>query len=159
MDKLSKKNFTKLVELAPIISIDLVVMNEKQQILVGKRKNEPAKGTWFIPGGRVYKNEKLEKAFLRISESELGIRIEYNDAILVGLYDHFYNRSMYDESITTHYISATHCIVLEKNNLLNLPKDQHQDYRWICLEAFESDISVHKLSKLFLENLTKMILN
>ncbi len=53
--------FKIVVENTPLFAIDLVVINSKQQILLGKRVNAPAKDYWFVPrGGRVYKNETLE---------------------------------------------------------------------------------------------------
>jgi colanic acid biosynthesis protein WcaH len=62
---LSKQNFKQLVELGPLISIDLVLLNQANQVLVGLRKNAPAKNFWFVPGGRVFKNELLAQAFDR----------------------------------------------------------------------------------------------
>jgi len=75
---LSSEDFKLVVQSAPLFSIDLVVLNEKNQILVGKRKNAPAKGYWFVPGGRVFKNEPLAEAFARITRTELGIEFEYS---------------------------------------------------------------------------------
>lgn len=52
------------------------MLNEKNQILLGQRKNAPAKDDWFVPGGRVLKNEPLEQDFKRVSKNELGLEIE-----------------------------------------------------------------------------------
>lgn len=49
--------FETVVASAPLISIDLLVENEQGQYLLGLRKNRPAQGYWFVPGGRVQKNE------------------------------------------------------------------------------------------------------
>jgi colanic acid biosynthesis protein WcaH len=58
---LSLSHFKDLIENAPLVSIDLIV-RQREGILLGKRVNRPAQGFWFVPGGRVYKNESL--AFL-----------------------------------------------------------------------------------------------
>jgi colanic acid biosynthesis protein WcaH len=78
IEKLSKENFLKLVELGPLISIDLVVNDEQCRILVGERVNQPARGYWFVPGGCILKGETLEVAFRRLTECELGKVFEIN---------------------------------------------------------------------------------
>ena len=74
-----------------MFAIDLVVVNHSNEILVGERFNTPAKGSWFVPDGRVYKNESLEEAFKRISKAELEFQIERDQTCLLGLFDHFYD--------------------------------------------------------------------
>ena len=154
---LNEQDFKHLIKNAPLFAIDLVVLNEQSQILLGQRKNAPAKGYWFVPGGRVFKNESLEQAFKRISTTELGIEIERNQAFmpngvwLLGLYDHFYHDSMFGEETDTHYINATHLIRLNEIQIPNLPTEQHRDYRWQNINEIEQDKTVHKFSKTFLE--------
>lgn len=70
--------FKTIVNYAPLISIDLIVYNSKSEVLLGKRINPPAKNYYFVPGGRVYKNEKIADAFDRICQSELGCEIEFS---------------------------------------------------------------------------------
>jgi len=48
--KLGRDEFAEVVKRAPLASIDLVVKNSRREMLVGLRKNEPAKGFWFVPG-------------------------------------------------------------------------------------------------------------
>jgi colanic acid biosynthesis protein WcaH len=134
-----------------------VVLNEHNQILLGQRKNAPAKGYWFVPGGRVFKNESLEQAFKRISKAELGTEIERNQAWLLGLYDHFYRDSVFGEDIDTHYINATHLIKLNNAEISNLPTEQHQSYRWQNMNEIEQDDTVHKYSKIFLPTLKQRL--
>jgi colanic acid biosynthesis protein WcaH len=40
---------------------------------MGWRGNDPARGTWFVPGGRIRKNEKIADAFERIIRTETGL--------------------------------------------------------------------------------------
>ncbi|MGO3406058.1 GDP-mannose mannosyl hydrolase [Marinomonas sp.] len=148
---LSSEEFKLVVQSAPLFSMDLVVLNEKNQILVGKRKNAPAKGYWFVPGGRVFKNEPLTDAFGRISHTELGHKFDYLSAKQLGLYDHFYDDSVFGEDISAHYINAPFLIKLPSTVFLNLPKEQHQAYRWIGVGDLLSDETVHRFSKVFSE--------
>jgi len=144
--------FKQVVENSPLFAIDLFVLNEQNQILVGQRLNAPAKGYWFVPGGRVYKNESLENAFMRISQDELGMTLERNQACQLGLYDHFYENSFFSENISTHYINATHVIRLSQQ-ISTLPKSQHNNYLWLAIDEVDKDKRVHQYSKVCLPEL------
>jgi colanic acid biosynthesis protein WcaH len=69
---LDKETFSTVIESTPLVSIDLVIKNQQGQALLGQRLNRPAKGFWFVPGGRVLKNESLAAAFKRLTLDELG---------------------------------------------------------------------------------------
>ncbi len=149
---LDVEKFKNIVISAPLFAIDLVVLNEFNKILLGKRKNAPAKDYWFVPGGRIYKNESIEYAVQRISFTELGIELNYNDLEFLGLFEHFYNDSYFGPDISTHYINATHSIKL-KQSQMNLPNEQHEKFRWFSIDEISNEMSVHRYSKVFLKNL------
>ena len=148
---LNEQDFKHLVKNAPLFAIDLVVLNEQNQLLLGKRNNPPAKGYWFVLGGRVFKNESLEFAFERICQTELGLVYPYKQAKLLGLYDHFYQDSVFGNETDTHYINAPYRINLHHTQGLNLPMEQHHAYRWLSLDKLEHDVTVHPNSKIFME--------
>ncbi|WP_319558016.1 GDP-mannose mannosyl hydrolase [Thiomicrorhabdus sp.] len=155
-NKLPLSDFKQVVKNAPLFAIDLVVVNESRQLLVGKRINSPAKGYWFVPGGRVYKNESLERAVNRIAESELGCAIDRKQLTFLGLFDHFYHDSFFDGEVSTHYINAAHLVFLNEKSI-NLPTEQHDSYRWIDIDKLDCDCDVHNYSKVFLPELIKYI--
>ena len=68
MSFLSQEVFTTVIDSTPLISIDLVVENEHGELLFGLRNNRPARGFWFVPGGRILKNETLDAAFERLTK-------------------------------------------------------------------------------------------
>jgi len=70
--KIDKKHVLEIIEATPLVSIDLVIRNPSNKVLLGKRNNRPAMGYWFVPGGRIFKNETINQALKRISEVELG---------------------------------------------------------------------------------------
>ena len=72
---LSQEDFATVVRSTPLISIDLIVENERGEFLLGKRTNRPAQGFWFVPGGRVQKDETLANAFERLTLAELGLQL------------------------------------------------------------------------------------
>jgi colanic acid biosynthesis protein WcaH len=127
---LSKQRFSQVIESTPLVSIDLVVVDESGQALLGERLNRPAQGFWFVPGGRILKNEKLENAFARLTLEELGREFKLSQATLMGPYTHFYDDNVFDNGFTTHYVAIAYRLIVARSEL-NLPMDvQHSRYHW-----------------------------
>lgn len=49
--QVGKERFRTVIASTPLVSIDIVISDLAGRILMGKRRNDPAKGTWFVPGG------------------------------------------------------------------------------------------------------------
>jgi len=64
---LADSEFANAVNALPLVSVDLVVVNPTGQILLGLRRNAPARHWWFTPGGRVRKNEPLSACLRRVA--------------------------------------------------------------------------------------------
>jgi len=141
---LEQELFSSTIEHTPLISIDLVVENSQGEVLLGKRINEPAKGYWFVPGGRVFKDETLDAAFERIAKEELGLNAKRSDAEFLGVYEHFYTNNVFNDNFSTHYIVLGHKIISDEKLSLN---NQHEAYKLFSQkELLESD-DVHKYTK------------
>jgi len=82
--------FSSIVRHAPLVSIDLVIRNPRGEILVGFRRNRPAQGYWFVPGGRIGKGERIAEAFARITRGELGTEHRIENAVFLGVFEHIY---------------------------------------------------------------------
>jgi len=67
---LSHAEVDTVIRLAPLIAIDLIIRDARDQVLLGLRKNEPARGCYFVPGGMIVKNERLADAFARLAKNE-----------------------------------------------------------------------------------------
>ena len=141
VSKLSRDDFQHVVQNAPLVSIDLIVENEVGEYLLGLRKNAPARGYWFVPGGRVYKGETLSTALERTSETELGITVSMAEGRFLGLYEHFYEENALNApGFGTHYVVAAFWV---KYTGKVLPTAQHSDYRWLSAEEILEDPLVH----------------
>ena len=141
---LSKDIFSSVVQHTPLVSIDLLVESSDGKILLGKRLNQPAKNFWFVPGGRVFKDETLDVAFSRTVEAEIGLDIKRKESDFYGLYEHFYNNNVFDDTFSTHYIVLAHKIAVDCELKLN---NQHEAYRWFTKEELLGSKSVHKYTK------------
>lgn len=103
---------------------------KQNQILLGQRKNAPAKDYWFVPGGRVQKNETLDAAFLRLTAEELGITMERRHAEFKDVYEHFYQDSVFGEEVSTHYVVLAYELKLNSHSV-ELDNKQHSDLLWL----------------------------
>ena len=65
--------YTQIAPLRPVACVDLVVEDERERILLIKHANEPVKGQWWFPGGRVLLLETLEQGAMRKLKDECGL--------------------------------------------------------------------------------------
>ncbi|GAA0856833.1 GDP-mannose mannosyl hydrolase [Aliiglaciecola litoralis] len=147
---LAENTFKTVIASTPLISIDLVVRNAKQQILLGYRNNRPAQGYWFVPGGRIYKNESMDAAFLRLTEQELGVKVERSHAAFLGPFEHFYEDYVFGAETSTHYVVLGYELILDLD-IAHLPQQQHSQYQWFDRQDLLNRKDVHKHSKWYLE--------
>ncbi|WP_417225866.1 GDP-mannose mannosyl hydrolase [Amphritea sp.] len=147
---LDQATFTTIIESTPLISIDLVVENAAGEVLLGLRNNKPAQGFWFVPGGRVLKNETLDCAFHRLCQEELGIELARQQADFLGPFEHFYDDCVFDDAISTHYVVLGYRLHLDLV-IDFLPQQQHNQYAWFAQDEMLQSDKVHVHSKWYLD--------
>jgi colanic acid biosynthesis protein WcaH len=141
--------FAQVVRLAPLVSIDLIIRDSNRKVLVALRTNEPAKGLYFIPGGRIRKDETIEAAFVRILKAETGCRVPFQDAQYRGVYQHFYSTNRYGlDGFGTHYVALAYELQLGYRSAVTLD-DQHSEHRWMSEEELKAAPDVHNNTKAF----------
>jgi ADP-ribose pyrophosphatase YjhB (NUDIX family) len=89
--RLPREEFARVVRLTPLVSIDLVVRNAASETLVGWRRNRPARDSWFVPGGRIGKDERIAVAFARLAREELDADLRFEQARFLGVFEHLYD--------------------------------------------------------------------
>ena len=150
---LDKAQFQQIVAATPLISLDLIVRNAQGQVLLGRRLNRPAQGCWFVPGGRVRKDERLDAAFLRLTQEELGVATSRELACFLGPYEHFYADNFSGDDFTTHYVVLGYELAWQGKQDA-LPVSQHDQYRWFDVGELLQESSVHQHTKdYFLERM------
>jgi colanic acid biosynthesis protein WcaH len=149
--KLDRLKFIEIVKDTPLVSFDLIVRNMQNEVLVGLRINSPAKNYWFVPGGRILKNEHLDGAFKRITQEELGTSFDRQNTEFKGVFQHIYKDNFAEEpGFGTHYIVLSYEIKLSEK-LATLPKNQHREYKWLKTDAILKSQKVHKYTKAYFE--------
>lgn len=148
--RLDVQTFQTVVAHTPLISIDLIIENYQDQVLLGQRLNKPAQNYWFVPGGRILKDETMAQAFARLTKMELGIELQLSQAELIGPFEHFYSNNYFNDQFTTHYVVLGYRIKCEIN-ILTLPDEQHGKYKWFDKEALINSNDVHHHTKLYFQ--------
>lgn len=146
--KLSKDRFNSVVRDTVLVSLDLLVVNEKEEILLGKRCNSPARGYFFVPGGRIHKGESPVMALARISRDEIGTELRKEDVSLHGTYHHVFPDNFFeDPSIpTTEYVVLA-CLFRPGPSFVAKPDSQHNDMRFFPIGVLAEHPEVHAYTK------------
>ena len=150
---LTLAQFSDACRALPLVSLDLVITTTEGKLLLGKRNNAPARNFWFTPGGRIRKNEALADAKSRIAHDELGLPASvWQRAILMGVWDHFYQDSAFSPEVSTHYVNLPHWLKIgdDEKRLLQLPQgpeEQHSNWHWFNLTEIENNEAIHQYAR------------
>ena len=146
---LSNANLSEIIRLTPIPSIDLVIRDTGDRVLLGLRTNEPAKCQYFVPGGRIWKDERLTDAFARILTNETNLVYPFEEARLIGVYEHFYEINRFgDPSYGTHHIALGYEIRMSDHVGLK-PDSQHSELTWWTESTLLASGRVHEYTKCY----------
>lgn len=133
------KEYQKIIESVPIVCVDAVIINDNNEYLLVKRQNEPLKGEYWVPGGRVLKNESLRDAIKRKMKQELGI--ELNVEKLLGYFEDFYEKTHFEVSNGLHVISFVFLVKSKDQKKFIL---DYQSNEWI----WSKDLPIKLVNKL-----------
>lgn len=117
---LGKELFLFASTLTPIVNVDLLVTNEKQQILLSWR-NDPHSGNgWHIPGGCIRFKEKMEERIQKTAQEEFGTPVQtIGEPIQVfEIFSDEYREGVIDQCERAHFITLVyHCRFLKEFQL------------------------------------------
>lgn len=159
MKKLDIATFQAIVLSVPLVSVDLLLVRRGTEALLGLRANRPAQACWFVPGGRIYKNEPIRAALVRVADQELGlgaalISRQLNSQFL-GVFEQFYSDCFSgEEGITTHYVSMVHILAVQEDFALPTSDEQHLMLRWWPISEAIASPDVHQYCKDYLLKFT-----
>ena len=110
----------------PIPTVDTIIQ-KYSQILVIRRKKEPFKGLFSIPGGFVNEGERVEDAAKREVKEETSLDIELVD--ILGVYSEP-NRDPRGHMMSTVFIGE----ISPNNKVEALAQDDAAEIKWMNLE-------------------------
>lgn len=125
--------YSRIRRIMPLVCVDLVVVNGEGQLLMVRRKNEPAMGEWWFPGGRVLFGEARIDAARRKLREECGLAAErLQELFTADCILHFAEESSH--AVTTFYRADI------RDPLVSLD-DQSVEYSWKTLEDWKGILS------------------
>lgn len=118
----------------PIACVDIAIIARGSVLLV-KRNDPPAKGEWWLPGGRVYKGETMRQTAKRKAQEEVGIECH------VGPIIHTAETIFPDgpEGIPVHSINSCFMLYPINANFEVKLDNHHSDYAW-CGSGHSNDL-------------------
>ncbi|KYK21913.1 ADP-ribose pyrophosphatase [Thermoplasmatales archaeon SG8-52-2] len=124
---------------SPKLTVDGIVLSDGKILLI-KRKNDPFKGKWALPGGFVEYGEKVEDAVLREIFEETSLKTSINK--IFGVY------SDPNRDPRGHTVSIVYLLDIIGGNLKG--SDDASDAKFFKLEelpdlSFDHDIIIKKL--------------
>ncbi|MCJ7423678.1 NUDIX hydrolase [Candidatus Bathyarchaeota archaeon] len=115
----------------PLVGVGAVIIKDGR-LLLEKRKNDPGRGKWSIPGGLVELGESLEQTVLREVKEETGLEVEQPEHIdVVDNIDR-------DESgrIRYHFVILDYYVRV-RGGSANAVSDA-EELRWVALDLVET---------------------
>jgi 8-oxo-dGTP diphosphatase len=122
----------------PVVGVGVVVICDGK-ILLEKRKYEPGKGKWSIPGGLVELGENVEQTVIREVKEETGLEVKKPEHIDVV------DNVVRDENgeVKYHFVIIDYFVKL-KGGTLKAASDA-EELNWVPL----SDVEKYDLTKTF----------
>jgi 8-oxo-dGTP diphosphatase len=114
----------------PVVGVGAVVICDGK-ILLEKRKNEPGKGKWSIPGGLVELGETVEQTVIREVKEETGLEVEKPEHIDVV------DNVVRDDNgeIKYHFVIIDYFVKL-KGGTMKAMSDA-EELRWVTFDEVE----------------------
>ena len=126
---ISYPDYCHIQSVVPILCVDAVIIHEKRCLLL-RRRNHPARGQLWFPGGRLYKNEMITAAALRKAFEETRLRCEFQSILSVE--ETLFPRA---QDMTTDSHTVNVCCHLIVKGVPDVRLDnQHEYFQWVDKE-------------------------
>lgn len=117
----------------PIACVDIALVSHGKVLLV-KRNDAPAKGQWWVPGGRVLKGEMMVATAKRKALDEVGVRVH------VGPIVHT-DETIFDDGpggIAVHSINSCFFVYPADPDFAPVLDSHHENCKWV--NEIEADL-------------------
>lgn len=111
----------------PCVTADIIVENEKNEVLLIRRAKEPFRGMYALAGGHMdYGIETVQNTAVRELKEETGLVSKIEDLELLGIYSHP------KRDPRGHYVTAVY--VVKKYSGVLLAADDADDARFFPID-------------------------
>lgn len=122
------------------VSVDAVVFGYDQEkgvsVLLIKRKNEPFKKMWALPGGLVLNDETLDKAVTRELKEEAGIDVNYLEQL--------YSFGSPDRDPRNYVVSVSYFALVRPQDYKLMAQTDAEDVGWFSTKKLPKLAFDHK---------------
>lgn len=120
---IDKELYSKIHELLPISCLDIVIIDDGKVLLV-KRNRKPAEGQYWLPGGRILRNESFADAAKRLVLGETGLHI--NAVETLGVDNLIFTDDPFGHGQGTHTVTVvTKCVPVTTDVKVDGNHDNH----------------------------------
>jgi len=133
----------------PLVGIGAVIVCESK-ILLEKRKNEPGRGKWSIPGGLVDLGEHLEQSVIREVKEETQLNVY--DPELIDAVD---NVTVDDDGKVRYHFVIIDYFVKLKGGTIKASSDA-EELQWTPFEEVENHVLTETFREFFVRNRSKL---
>ncbi|MDE2040070.1 MAG: NUDIX domain-containing protein [Elusimicrobia bacterium] len=125
--RIAEKAYREICRRVPIACVDVVVAC-RGSFLLGLRAQSPARGRWFLPGGRILKGERLAWAASRKLADELGLRAAPSRFRFLAVDETMFQGP--SQGGSKHTINVVFALRLARRPRLRLDLRQNSRARW-----------------------------
>ena len=118
----------------PICTVDVVLFDrDSTHVLLFLRKNQPAQGEWYTPGGRLLKNESLTDCALRQMQLEAGLSLDSHRLFFGTVVNEIFDDSESNQDNTYHTVAICWGCLLAGDEHITLDA-QHDRCEWKAVD-------------------------
>lgn len=139
---IQEKLYKQILEVMPLLCVDIVIRNARGEYLLVKRDNEPLKGSWWVVGGRVHKYETLTQAVRRKVKQETSLAVTKMRPI--GYYEDTFNKNSIKLDTKLHALSVVFEVPISNNVKIQLDS---QSSGWKFAKKLPARFRVKKFGK------------
>ena len=114
----------------PVVGVGAVIICDGK-ILLEKRKNDPGKGKWSIPGGLVELGENTEQTVIREVKEETGLKVEKPEHI--DIVDNIIRDQ--NGEIEYHFVIIDYFVKLKGGKVKAM--SDAEELRWVTFDEVE----------------------
>ena len=125
---ISEKEYCRILSLMPIACVDIILAKGRsKEFLLIKRKDEPVKGYFWFPGGRILKGEHILEAAARKLKEEVGVDLKPER--IVGAYETLFPTARAGIKGGTHTVNAVVLVRIKKGVPIRFDS-HHTNAKW-----------------------------
>ncbi len=118
----------------PQVGVGVMILNDKNEVLLGLRKNAHGEGSWCFPGGHLEFGETIFETARRETKEECNLDVKKFE--IVSVYDELDHIATHGKHLVNIGVQATYEGGEPKNN----EPDKCEGWKWFSLDTLPENI-------------------